>query len=256
MIADFPKIECPFVRKTFEIDHGDWKKHGSRLGLREPSVYLITPEVTPGYDWVIEHKDTFAVEKLHGSNLGVTTGAGRITHIQNRMNEVDMLQVMGGRSFLVEAIIMAVTKDYVQKDGTQYGEALGPKLNGNMYQLPYHLWYPFDKAQDSLRYTSFHKQERSFASWNLWFHKYLKSLFYARYHKIPISEMFGRDDVPFAEGVVFYNPTIAEEGCRPRMSKLRRDMYPWHYWDAIHIKDLDQWALDYALRSEITPKGY
>lgn len=39
---------------------------------------------------------------------------------------------------------------------------------------------------------------------------YLKSIFYCRYHKVPISEMFTNPDVPFAEGVVFtnQNPTL------------------------------------------------
>lgn len=252
MIADFPKIQSPFIRKTYEIDHADWKKFGARLGLREPKVYLVTPEITPGYEWVIEHKDTFACEKLHGSNFGVVTEAGRIVHLQNRMNVVDPLQVMG-RSFYVESVLMAVTKNYVLKDGVQYGESLGPKLNGNMYNLPYHLWYPFDKAQGSLRYTSFHKHEKSFDSFIGWFHKYLKSLFYCRFHKIPLSDMFTRENVPFAEGVVFYNPTLGVE--RPYMSKLRRDMYDFSYGD-IHIFGLEDWRLEAASKHGYKLRGY
>ena len=49
-LSNFPKIECPFVRKNFPINVDDWKKHGKQLQLREPKVYLATPEITPGYD--------------------------------------------------------------------------------------------------------------------------------------------------------------------------------------------------------------
>lgn len=249
MVADFPKIECPFVRKTFEIDVADWKKYGSKLGLREPNVYLVTPEFSPGFEWVTDHKDTFSCEKLNGSNMAIVTEDNRIVHLQNRLNVIDMFQIKGGRASYVEAALLAVGKDYVEKSGVQFGEALGPKINCNDYNLPYHMWYPFSKAKESLRYTSFHKHEKSFLSFNAWFHKHLKSLFYCRWHKIPISEMFQRDDVPFAEGVVFYNPTLGNW-----MSKLRRDMFPWYYWDKIHIHDLPAWATEYAASIEVTPR--
>ena len=53
-LSNFPKIECPFVRKIFPVNVDDWKKHGKQLQLREPKVYLATPEITPGYEWVFE----------------------------------------------------------------------------------------------------------------------------------------------------------------------------------------------------------
>lgn len=74
------------------------------------------------------------------------------------------------------------------------------------------------------------------------FQFHLKSLFYCRYHKIPISEMFTNPSVPFAEGVVFTNQEISEIPGKPRMAKLRRNMFPWYYWDEIRIFDLeDHW---------------
>lgn len=255
-IDDFTKIEAPFVRKTYEIDPDDWKKFGSKLGLREPKVYLVTPEVNPGYEWVIDHKDTVAIEKLHGSNVGIVTENNRLIHIQNRKNVVDMYQLNGGRSFLVEGILQAIGKDYVLKDGIQYGESLGPKLNGNMYKLPMHLWYPFSKARESLKYSSFHKYEKGFWQWSEWFRDTLKSLFYCRYHKIPISEMFERDDVPFAEGVVFYNDTVSVVEGKPRMAKLRRDMMPWLYWDKVKIIGLEKEWIDYGTSHGCFIKGY
>jgi hypothetical protein len=34
----------------------------------------------------------------------------------------------------------------IKPDGEQAGELIGPKVNGNLYQLDLHEWYPFHKA--------------------------------------------------------------------------------------------------------------
>ena len=49
-LSDFPKLECPFVRKTFEVNKEQWEKRGAPLGLREPEVYLVVNEINPGYE--------------------------------------------------------------------------------------------------------------------------------------------------------------------------------------------------------------
>lgn len=242
LVKDFPKVECPFVRKTYPVNPKDWKKHGAALGLRTPEVYLVTPEINPGYEWVINDPGTTAVEKLHGTNMALVTENGRLVHLQNRKNPVDFLQVMGGKSFLVEGVFTAAAKDLIAKDGLQFGECLGPKLNCNIYGLSQHLWYPFAKARESLKYSSFHKHERSFANFSRWFQHHLKSIFYCRHHKVPISEMFGNEAVPFAEGVIFYGSENQDTGL-PKMAKLRRDMYPWFYEGKIEIIGLEpEWT--------------
>jgi hypothetical protein len=167
------------------------------------------------------------------------------------MNIIDPLQVMSGKTFLIEGIFNAIEKNYVLKTGTQYGECLGPKLQCNNYKLPSHLWYPFTKARESLRYNSFSKYEKGFWVWSEWFRLYLKSMFYCRFHKIPLSDMFTNPEIPFAEGVIFYN-----DECRPTMSKLRRDMWFWHYSDKIKILDLEDETVAYAREKGIALKGY
>ena len=189
---------------------------------------------------MLSHPATTAVEKLHGTNMALVTENGKLKHLQNRKNLVDFLQVMGGKSFLVEGVFSAATRDLVAKDGLQFGECLGPKLNCNIYELNQHLWYPFEKARESLKYTSFHKHERSFENFSEWFRTSLKSLFYCRHHKIPISQMFGNDKVPFAEGVIFYNDEVSVAPGKPRMAKLRRDMFPWYYEGKIEILGLEK----------------
>jgi len=69
LLTDFPKIQCPFVRKTFKVNKDDFKQHGRQLQLRAPEVYLVTDEINPGFEWVFDDPDTIAVEKLDGTNL-------------------------------------------------------------------------------------------------------------------------------------------------------------------------------------------
>jgi hypothetical protein len=127
-------------------------------------------------------------------------------------------------------------------------------LQANPYQLREHLWYPFAKARESLRYKSFEKYEKGFWPWSEWFRTGLKSIFYCRYHKIPISEMFSNEVVPYAEGVVFYNEELGSPE-KPWMAKLRRDMFPWYYWNKIEIIGLEDYWLEHAVHGEM-PKGY
>lgn len=226
ILTDFPKIECPFVRKTFGINTEDFKKHGSKLKLREPEVYLVTPEVNPGYEWVFDDPDTIAVEKLDGTNVKLKTENGRLVALQNRKNVLDPLQILKGKSFIIEGIFISIQKGYVADNQEQAGEVIGPKLQGNPYQLDHHIWYPFEKAIQHLRYKSFHQHERSFENFNAWFKDHLKSLHHAK--------RVGHEDAVFAEGVIFYNLKRKAEN-KTYMAKLRRDMFDWFYSDKIEI---------------------
>ncbi len=77
-MSDFPKLSCPFIRQTFPVEREGWRKYGSRLGLREPQAHLVIDLVNPGFEWVFEDEDTFAVEKLNGSNVKILTRVGRV----------------------------------------------------------------------------------------------------------------------------------------------------------------------------------
>ena len=54
MMKDMPKLESPFVRTL--LPNGD---------------YIVTPEISPGYEWVFEDESVMAIEKLHGTNVSV-----------------------------------------------------------------------------------------------------------------------------------------------------------------------------------------
>ena len=215
-LTDFPKIECPFKRKNFKVNLEDWKKHGRRLQVREPKLYLVIDEVNSGFEWVFNDPNTFAVEKLDGTNVKLKTQSGRL------ISMYDPLQIIKGKTFLVEAIHRSVQKGYIKSDGIQAGEVIGPKLQGNPYQLDNHEWYPFDRSIKYLRYNSFHEHDRTFDNWSNWFENWLFSRYYTK--RRPKDST----DNVFAEGLIFYNLKRKKEGLS-YMAKLRRNMFEWYY---------------------------
>jgi hypothetical protein len=239
VLTDFPKICCPFIRQTFKVDHEQFKAHGSKYGLRTPEVYLVVDRINPGYEWVFDDPETFAVEKLNGTNIKIKTEQGRLVALQNRKNIIDPLQIIKGKLFLIEGVVNSAVRDLVREDGEQAGELIGPKLQCNPYMLDYHLWYPFDKAIKDLRYKSFDEHARNFENWSVWFKDFLLSRFVIKKTKIGAEK-----PKVFAEGVVFYNLKRKSEN-KLWMAKLRRDMYPWFYPD-IEIFGYDKKGRDEA----------
>lgn len=228
-MSDFPKLHCPFIRQTFPVAKEQFKQHGNRLQLRLPEVYLVVNQINPGFEWVFDDPDTFAVEKLHGTNVKIRTLSGRLLAVQNRLNVIDPLQVIKGQSFILEGIFQAIGKGYVLPEGEQAGEVIGPKLQGNPYKLDTHLWYPFERAITDLRYRSFHEHERTFENWSNWFRSSLYSRFFAKR-----ASKMGTEEKVFAEGVIFYNLRRRSEG-KSWMAKLRRDMFEWYYSDLVPV---------------------
>lgn len=226
ILSDFPKIQCPFIRKDFDVNKNEWEKYGRKLKLGGPKVYLVINEINPGYEWVFEDSNTFAVEKLDGSNVKLATEKGRLVALQNRKNVIDPLQIIKGKSFILEGVFQSIGKGYVQQDGEQAGELIGPKIQGNPYKLTQHLWYPFSKSIKHLSYRSFHEHDRTFENWSLWFKDYLVSRFASKR---------GHKDI-MAEGLIFYNLKRKAEK-KVYMAKLRRDMFSWLYSDKITIYD-------------------
>lgn len=237
-LSDFPKMQCPLIRQTFKVDKEQWRKHGSRLQLRSPEAYLVVDRVNPGFEWVFEDEETIAVEKLDGTNVKLLTEDGRLIALQNRLNVIDPLQIIKGRTFIIEGIFRAIAKGYVALDGEQAGEVIGPKLQGNPYGLEVHEWYPFTKAIADLSYRSFHEHERTLDNWSTWFKDWLIS----RYHT-KRSPKGTQGEKVMAEGVVFYNLKRKAEA-KSWMAKLRRDMFPWYYSDHIDIFDYNQAGRD------------
>ncbi len=231
-LSDFPKLHCPFIRQTFKINRDHFKQYGRGCQLRKPEVYLAVDRVSPGYEWVFDDPETIAVEKLDGTNIKLKTEEGRLVALQNRKNIIDPLQIIKGKTFIIEGVFRSIGKGYVKPDGEQAGELIGPNVNGNLLKLDFHEWYPFEKAIKDLRYKSFHDHERTFENWSLWLKDWLHSRYYTKQTKKK-----GIDDKVFSEGIVLYNLKRKAEG-NVYMAKLRRDMFDWYY-DKIEIFDYD-----------------
>ncbi|MFW6121963.1 MAG: RNA ligase family protein, partial [Petrotogales bacterium] len=200
---------------------------------RDPIVYLVEPEINPGYEWVFTESGVRAVEKLDGMNVRIQTRKGRLIKIQNRKNVIDPLQVVRGRNYIIEAVFNAIDKNYVKENGVQDGEVVGPRVQSNPYQLKKHLWYPFTKSYESLSYNSFYDYDRTFSNWSDWFHNWLMSRFWAKRQEFGTASIKSKNKV-LAEGLVFYRHSHEEHKKHKKMcwrGKLRRDMFSWFFKD-------------------------
>ncbi len=159
---------------------------------------------------------------------------GRLAAIQNRLNPIDPLQVMSGKTFIMEGVLLSIGKGLIKGDGEYAGELIGPKVQGNPYKLDLHEWYPFERTITSLSYRSFGEHPRNFENWSSWF----KDFLFSRYYTKRASKL-GIEDKVMAEGVVFYNQRRKAEG-RTWMAKLRRDMFDWYYSPKIEIVGYDR----------------
>jgi hypothetical protein len=195
--ADFPKLESPFVRKMIN------------------GAYVVTPEITKGCEWVFEDPAVLCTEKLDGTDVSIIIENGAVVQIWNRLNAVPFFNK--GKMHLVEAVMNSFEKGYCDlPDGQHFGEAIGPKLNGNPYKIESHLWMPFNTwVREHLVYKSYHNYPKTFQNISDWFRK-------------PINEggifsllMRRRGIEAKPEGVVFHHPSTG------RMAKLRLDMFEW-----------------------------
>lgn len=198
---DFPKLESPFIRKN--------------IG----GLYAVTPEIVEGYGWCLGNDDIEVSEKLDGTDVSIMVENGEITQIWNRLNNVRFFDRT--KKFIMEAVLNSVEKRYLDafmgNDGQHFGEVVGPKVNGNPYELSEHLWIPFDYyVREHLVYKSWCKYEHTFEVLRSWLFKPVEaggifSLLYRMRHDGKIKK---------PEGIVFLNTKTSQR------AKLRLDMYP------------------------------
>jgi len=193
---DMPKIQSPFVREV--NDKGD---------------YVVTPKITEGYEWVFTDDTVLAIEKLHGTNVSIIVESGIVTSLWNRTARIPFFNK--GKSFITKGVLESFDRGYCElPDGQWFGELIGPKINGNPYQLKEHVWIPFKTySAKHLAYTSWGKYPKTFESMSGWFQT-LMPLYSLRIHGKEATSKY------FVEGIVFTHP----DG---RMAKLRCDMFDW-----------------------------
>lgn len=197
-IKDMDKILCPFVRKLME--NGD---------------YIVTPEITEGYQWVFNDESVMALEKLDGTNVSILIQDGVIVGVWNRTERIPFFNK--GKAHIIMGLLESYQRGYMEflPDGQHFGELIGPKVNGNPYGLKVNLWIPFATfAQKHLRYKSWGRYPKTFEAISAWFEKDLIPLYACM-----VQGEEGRKN-GFVEGIVFTH----QDG---RMAKIRKDMFSW-----------------------------
>lgn len=196
-LGDMPKLESPFVRKK-----------------NEKNEFLVTPEITAGYEWVFTDDDVLATEKLDGTNVSILINSGSIIGIWNRTERIPFFNK--GREHIVKGLLESYSRGYMEflGDGHHFGELIGEKLNGNPYNITGNMWIPFGTyAQKHLAYKSWGKYPKTYDAISEWFEKDIFSLFV-------VMNQAGKKQPP--EGIVFVKKSTGQ------MAKLRRDMFPWY----------------------------
>lgn len=208
---DFPKLECPFER-------GD-----------KDGVWTTLPIIKPQFKWIFTD-DCIASDKLDGTNVSIVIREGKIIKILNRSNVIDIWK---SGYWFYEGIRTAIENKYINpellEDGQYFGELIGPKLQGNPYQLTQHRWVPFYYLEQKYEYKFWKEfsQECKDLDDEQIFNK-VSDLFkglwsiYKRQLGITgeVTESTKFEGLA-AEGIVFLNKKTGER------CKLRRDMFSW-----------------------------
>lgn len=220
-IRYFPKIHAPFVRE-------------GPVGSKQ-----LTQQVDPRYEWVFDDAaEILAVEKLDGENISVTFNenlepiaihrrdGARGDPAENgyAMAEVPMWDDEEGH--YTEGIANAFDQgwmEYIDEPGQYFGELVGPRMQGNRYDLDKHYWVPFAYARERLVYDSYGEYPTDYDTLRDWFLDIeLPPLFYRKMNGgISFEQAKAESSV---EGIVFTHPDPDAVDDLP-MAKLTTDMF-------------------------------
>lgn len=243
--ARFPKVESPYHRG--ENDDGDYVIEGSPHG---PNNYVKNK-----FSWVFDRAaEVEAIEKLDGTNMAVyiehENGSFSVTRAATRMGNKEMNEVLPlgqktNHHYITRAVQNSVQRGYIQNvaeehgEGWFFGEAIGPKFQGNPHEMDEHLFVPFDWIRDKLEYKSYGKYSTEFEDIRDWFkggENGLFSLFASRMKGQSLEESRPKNGT-FIEGLMFIHPdfegrirptdfTLGNDGQSVKeIAKLRRDMF-------------------------------
>lgn len=209
MFERFPKINSPFERSE-----------------NEDGRYTVDPILKEDFEWVLEDDEVIAVEKLDGRNIAVQIDSdGNVSEIYTREGNLCEPFISQGDSYIIKGVLEAFERGWIDKylsgDSLYYGELVGPKVQGNPYDLTKHMWVPFTYAQQNISYNSWGDYPKTYSSISNWFTE-LIPLFYSRIHNIKFTEL---TNDAYVEGIVFTHPS------KNKYAKLRRDMFDWYYGD-------------------------
>lgn len=218
----FPKIESPF------------KRHENAA-----NEYVVYDEWNVDPDWF--KNQTYAIEKLDGTNCAIYMEDARVQDVFTRMGAASMNYVHPYPSStnhrrINEAVMNSIDRNFIRDlhDGYHYGEVVGPKIQGNPHELEERLFIPFRYAFENLRYKSWGEYGQDMEDISEWFESELFSLFYSRIHGVSLDESSVTNGT-FCEGVMFTDQSIpysydwdAGFPLAENFAKVRRDMFEWY----------------------------
>lgn len=217
-LADMPKLESPFEREEIP-----------------GKGYICVPKFKKEFLWILQPDKVIATEKFDGTNVSVYLEDGRIKTILNRENRID---VWKDQSHFYEGIKNAIDKKKFKPDrlldGQYFGELLGPKLQGNPYELQEPLWLPFDYVKENYAFKFYEDWAKEHFVDQVITDTYVYNKFYDLFKELKSLYFRKQGRLKQPEGIVFHNKETGE------MCKLRLDMFgicKRNGWDK--LKDLE-----------------
>lgn len=239
----FPKVASPYHRSV--NSDGDY--------VVDPDGMFIGTQSR--FEWVFTEADEVeAIEKLDGTNMAIHIadhehGGLYVDEVATRMgdksmNRVDPFGPVTNHHYIARAVQNSIRRNYVQfledeyGTGWFFGEAVGPKFQGNPHELDEHLFVPFDWMRDKLEYESYGQYPTNFEAIRDWFRgedNGLFSLFASRMHGQDLNASLPQNGT-FVEGLILIHPDfegrirpqdieVDDNGQATQLAKLRRDMY-------------------------------
>jgi hypothetical protein len=233
-LTSFPKVQSPFKRE-----------HDTE------GNYLATDNIKDDFRWVFERADEVdAVEKIHGTNVAVKISDSHVESLATRLGNRDMqtVDVFGNRKYhyVTRGVQNSLNRGYLDTDKYEdwvYGELVGPKFQGNRYNLDENIFIPFDWLRRKATYRSYGKYSVKYDGISEWFENNIFSLFHSLMHGTQFDEVKVSNGY-FVEGVIFVHPDLdgrvrpsdmninssdEYESTTNQIAKLRRDMFGWYY---------------------------
>jgi hypothetical protein len=179
--------------------------------IRDLKTGLCIQEVAKDWAWCFDPSQAIVLEKLDGTNVKIEVDGVNLTIYARNQTHKGYVPVMlndTAYKYIVQGVVNRVAARSKRiKDGTHYGEVLGPAIQSNPYGLNTHMWYTFEPHKDGVKAYKDAPVGDNFEAWKSYILN-LKSLLNPNVE---------------AEGIIFLN---RNDG---RMAKLRKDMFSTDY---------------------------